>query len=168
MTAATSMLARPLRLTPLTAAAVAAAAGAAALAVAGSGEPLRAAALVLILIAAAEDLRNRRIPNALVAPALVLALLGADAIAASIGAALVIAAPFYLIALVAPGAMGMGDVKLALPAGALAGFAGLQDLVMAIALLGALLAVVAFARGGRKATLAYGPAIAVGALIVAL
>ncbi len=168
MSAATAMLARPLRLTPLTNAAVAAAAGGAALAVAGTGEPLRAAALVLILVAAAEDLRSRRIPNALVAPAIVLALLGADALGGAIGAALVIALPFYLIALVAPGAMGMGDVKLALPAGALAGFAGLQDLIMAIALLGALLALVAFARGGRRATLAYGPAIAVAALIVAL
>ncbi len=168
MSAATAMLARPLGLTPLTNAAVAAAAGGAALAVAGTGEPLRAAALVLMLVAAAEDLRSRRIPNALVAPAIVLALLGADALGGAIGAALLIALPFYLIALVAPGAMGMGDVKLALPAGALAGFAGLQDLIMAIALLGALLALLAFARGGRRATLAYGPAIAIGALIVAL
>ncbi len=168
MSAATSMLARPLRLAPLTNAAVAAAAGGAALAAGVAGDPLRAAALVLVLVAAAEDLRSRRIPNALVAPAIVLALLGADALGASIGAALVVALPFYLIALVAPGAMGMGDVKLALPAGALAGFAGLQDLILAIALLGALLALVAFARGGRKATLAYGPAIAIGALIVAL
>lgn len=168
MSAATAMLARPLRLAPLTNAAVAVAAGGAALAVAGTGEPLRAAALVLMLVAAAEDLRSRRIPNALVAPAIVLALLGAGALGGAIGAALLIALPFYLIALVAPGAMGMGDVKLALPAGALAGFAGLQDLIMAIAIIGALLALLAFARGGRRATLAYGPAIAIGALIVAL
>jgi leader peptidase (prepilin peptidase)/N-methyltransferase len=151
---------------PLIAALAAALIGGAALAVT-DGQQLQAAALGLMLAAAIEDFRSRRIPNVLVTPALVLALLGASDLGSSVGAGLALAAPLYLIALIAPGAMGMGDVKLALPAGAIAGFAGLYHLVLAISGFGAMLALIAFVRGGRKATLAYGPAIALGALLVA-
>jgi prepilin signal peptidase PulO-like enzyme (type II secretory pathway) len=58
--------------------------------------------------------------------------------------------------------MGMGDIKLAVVAGALAGFGGLPLWWLGTALAGAVLAVVALVRGGPRSTLAYGPALVAG------
>ncbi|MEZ4501435.1 MAG: prepilin peptidase [Dehalococcoidia bacterium] len=132
------------------------------------GFVLQGVALGLVVLAAAEDLRTRRIRNALVVPALLLALLGAsDLTSASVGALL---APLPLLALsaVASHAMGMGDVKLTAPAGALAGLANVPSLWLGTALAGGILSVIALVRGGRRSTLAYGPAIALGLLATLL
>jgi leader peptidase (prepilin peptidase)/N-methyltransferase len=130
---------------------------------------LRAASLLLIAWAAAEDLRTRRLRNVLTAPAFVFALAASvatpgtpgDALPAVLGA-LLAPLPFLVIALPRPGAMGMGDVKLAAVAGALAGFGGLPLWWFGTALAGALLAVLALVRGGPRSTLAYGPALVAG------
>ncbi len=138
------------------------------------GAPLEDGALVtawlamgIMLVAAAEDLRTRRLRNALVAPALVLAI-AADPSGATVAAALAAVLPFLFFAFWKPGSIGMGDVKFAAPAGALAGFESVGSLLIVIALLGGVLSIIAFARFGRSGTLAYGPAIALGTLLVAL
>lgn len=137
------------------------------------GAPLEDGALVtawlamgIMLVAAAEDLRTRRLRNALVAPALVLAI-AADPSGATVAATLAAVLPFLFFAFWKPGSIGMGDVKFAAPAGALAGFEAVGSLLIVIALLGGVLSMIAFARFGRSGTLAYGPAIALGTLLVA-
>ena len=124
------------------------------------------AAIALMLVAAAEDLRTRRLRNAFVGPALVFAI-AADPGWATAAAAAIVVSPFLLFALWKPGSIGMGDVKFAAPAGALAGLEAVGSLLVAIALLGGVLSIIALARFGRSGTLAYGPAIAVGTLLVA-
>ena len=137
-----------------------------ALTVAPGPSALRVGALALIAVAAIEDLRTRRIRNALAAPAFVLALLGAPDVPAAALGALIAALPLLAIALAAPGAMGMGDVKLTSAAGALAGLAGVTSLWLTIGLAGGALGIVVIIRQGHSATVAYGPAIAAGALLV--
>lgn len=137
-----------------------------ALAVLDEADALAYAAMAIMLVAAAEDLRRRRLRNAFVGPAFVFAL-GADPTMTTMAAAVICVAPFLAMALWKPGSMGMGDVKFAAPAGALAGLQLLGTLLVAIGLLGGVLAVVAFVRHGRSATLAYGPAIALATLWVA-
>lgn len=128
---------------------------------------LPGAALAIMVVAAVDDLRTRRIRNALVAPALVLALLGAVDVPAAAAGALVAPLPLLALAVAMPGGMGMGDVKLFAPAGALAGLSAVPQLWVAVAVLGGVLAVAGALRGGRRATIAYGPAITAGALLVA-
>ena len=126
---------------------------------------LRMVAMAIMLVAAAEDLRTRRLRNALVGPALVFAV-SADPAFSTVAAAAICVAPFLAMAFWKPGSMGMGDVKFAAPAGALVGLQLLGSLLVAIALIGGVLALVAYLRHGRSATLAYGPAIAIAALYV--
>jgi leader peptidase (prepilin peptidase)/N-methyltransferase len=137
---------------------------------AGAGSLALYASVAIMLVAAAEDVRTRRIRNAFVAPALVLALLAAlasDALPSALIATVVAPLPFLVMALLAPGGMGMGDVKLASPAGAVAGIGAISQLWIAIAVLGGVLALVGALRHGRRATIAYGPAIA-GAVVIVL
>lgn len=135
------------------------------------------AAVVLstLAIVAAVDLERRIIPNAIVLPAAAV-VLSAQAVffparagewaLAAFGAALFLLLP----AVVHPGAMGMGDVKLGFLLGAALG----RDVIVAVALgsLAALpVALYVFARGGRStrnATLPYGPFLALGAAVVLL
>ena len=139
-----------------------------ALTVAPGPSALRAGALALIALAAIEDLRTRRIRNALAAPALVLALFGAPELPAAALGAVIAPLPLLAIALAAPGAMGMGDVKLTSAAGALAGLAAVPALWLTIGLAGGVLGIVGVIWHGRSATVAYGPAIAAGALLMIL
>lgn len=141
--------------------------GLAALVAPGSPAP-QLAALALMTVAAVEDISTRRIRNVLVGPALVLALIGAPDGGSAAAAALVAPLPFLVMALIAPRAMGMGDVKLLSPAGALVGIGHLPELWVAIALIGGALAVVASIRRGRSTTLAYGVAITAGTLVAIL
>lgn len=135
------------------------------LALSDGADALRIAAIAVMLVAAAEDLRTRRIRNAFVGPALVFAV-SADPALSTVAAGAICVAPFLAMAFWKPGSMGMGDVKFAAPAGALVGLQLLGTLLVAIALLGGVLALIALVRQGRSATLAYGPAIAVAALYV--
>lgn len=128
---------------------------------------LTIAGIALIALAAVIDARTRRIPNVLVALALVVVLAGSTERVDALLGGLLAAAPLFVLAAVRPGAMGMGDVKLAAAAGAVVGLAGVSTLLLATALLGGALALIVTARRGTRATFAYGPAIA-GALLIAL
>ena len=131
-------------------------------------DALRFASMALIALGATVDLRTRRIPNAITGAAFVLAMVGSSQLGSSAAATVIAPLPFLLLAFIAPGSMGMGDVKLLGAAGALAMLSGLQPLLIGTALLGAALGAVAYARGGRRSTLADGRAIAGGGLLAIL
>lgn len=131
-------------------------------------DALRFASLALIALGATVDLRTRRIPNAIAGAAFVLAMVGSSHLGSSAAATLIAPLPLLVLAFIAPASMGMGDVKLMGAAGALVTLSGLQPLLLGTAILGAALGAVAYARGGRRSTLAYGPAIAGGALLAIL
>jgi len=123
----------------------------------------------LLLTIALVDLAVRRIPNtlclALVAWSLAQMLWLGRPTPVSAALGLVVAGiPFLLIALVQRGAMGAGDVKLAVAGGALLGYPlilrGLFWGILAAG--GATLLLMAMRRIGRKSYIAYGPYLALG------
>lgn len=122
------------------------------------------------LIAAA-DLAARWVPNALVYPAAVAALVGhalaADLplLASILGGALAFGV-FALARLVSPGGLGGGDVKLAALMGLLFGFPNVLWALLVGGTLGALLAVALLAgrRGGKSMQIAYAPFLCIGAV----
>jgi leader peptidase (prepilin peptidase)/N-methyltransferase len=127
---------------------------------------------------AAIDLDTRRLPNAIVGPT---ALVGLAAFVAAAlltgqwmplaGAALGALAygAFYAIpAFVKPGALGMGDVKLAAVLGGFLGFLGIQYWLVGVivgALVAGLVGAALLAAGRRGATVALGPWLLVGAWV---
>jgi leader peptidase (prepilin peptidase)/N-methyltransferase len=138
--------------------------------------------LALMLAVALIDARWRIVPNRIVYPALLVALgvlitghLAAapvDAVRGLIGLA-VYAGPLFLVALVLPQGMGMGDVKLAALIGLVLGSLGLAYVAVAAGfgiVVGGLGAVVAMAvfRLGRKQHIPFGPFLAGGAAAAAL
>ncbi|MBJ7454651.1 MAG: prepilin peptidase [Thermoleophilia bacterium] len=144
-------------------------------AIAGFGptwEGLSAALLGVALVPiVAIDLEHKLIPDIIVLPAAALCL--AFAIAAdprewwvSVAAALGASGFLFLLWLVHPGGMGLGDVKLALLLGAVLGASVVPALLVAFAG-GAALGVVLLARYGsraRKMAVPFGPFLAAGAL----
>jgi len=122
--------------------------------------------LVIFALAAGIDWRTRRIPNWLTAGGGAFALLTAGgALGASLlGAAVALGAGVVFVVL-ARGAFGMGDVKLLAVAGAATGAAALPGVLLVMSIAGGVLALWAMAtgRGPGPRTIAYGPAIAVGA-----
>jgi leader peptidase (prepilin peptidase) / N-methyltransferase len=128
------------------------------------------------VVAGAVDVTHRRLPDALTLPALPLALvfllpLGADAVLRGAAGAAVAAGAHAAVHLLACGAMGAGDVKLAAPLGAVLAAAGWPALVLA----GLLAAVVTAALGAtglatrrlrRGAALPHGPSMLVAAWLV--
>ncbi len=115
------------------------------------------------------DLERRIVPNRIVVPALVVALVVQTARDPSVEwilSALGAGGFFLVLALVNPAGLGMGDVKLAAFLGAWLGYA-VAIALFAGTLLGAVPALVILARGGAKArttTLPYVPALAAGAI----
>ena len=132
---------------------------------------------------AAIDLDVKRLPNLIVLPSygIAAALLGAAAIAhadatnlirAVFGMAALFGA-YFLLAVIVPGGMGFGDVKLAGVLGLYLGWLGWTELVVgafAAFLLGGLagLILMALGRAGRKSHLPFGPFMLFGALLAIL
>ena len=159
--------------------------------VATASTPMDAIASSLVLVAflyltavsialTAIDLELHRLPNAIVIPAYVVgavlllgaAILGGDIAAflwALVGGAAMFA--FYLLlALVYPGGMGMGDVKLAGVLGIFLAFLGWQELIVSVAaafVLGGVVSVllIAMKRADRKSGIPFGPWMLVGAWV---
>jgi leader peptidase (prepilin peptidase) / N-methyltransferase len=138
-----------------------------------SGEGLLAAAFVVVLvILSVIDLRERRLPNRIVGPAVAVAL-AAQAIlhssrmlewlAAAFGAALF----FLLPSLVYRGGVGMGDVKLAFLLGAVLGAEVIPALMIGVVAGAVAAAVLLAVRGSdaRKYPLPYGPFLSFGAVL---
>jgi leader peptidase (prepilin peptidase)/N-methyltransferase len=164
--------------------AAAALAGAFALLAAREGATVRLSVVLVFAIAAViisvVDLREKRVPNPvlLVAGAAVAALALLDAavtgawgslLGALLGGAALFAI-YLVIALIAPAAMGMGDVKLAALAGFVLGGAGWTNWIIGTAagvLCGgiAATAVLIARRRGPSGSLPYAPTMALGALL---
>lgn len=137
---------------------------------------LTAVSIALALI----DLDTRRLPNAIVLPSLIagILLLGAagavrgdwNAIAAaSIGGAGLFLF-YFLLAVIKPGGMGFGDVKLAAVLGLYLGFLGWGNLLVgafAAFVFGGLfgIALMLMRRAGRKTAIPFGPWMIVGAWV---
>lgn len=133
---------------------------------------LYAVVQVLLVTVAAVDIRTRRIPNELVAGLAVLALV-ARAVAErsqlveSVVAGVAVFAVALLLASLARGGLGMGDVKLAGALGFVLGKTVLLALVLGTAAGAAagLAVLVRRGRAGRGTTIAYGPYLALGAAL---
>ncbi|HLB62553.1 MAG TPA: prepilin peptidase [Actinomycetota bacterium] len=124
------------------------------------------------------DLRHRIIPNLIVYPAFVgsaVAIVlgdsldvGVDLIDGAIGLA-AYGGAFFLIAIISPRGMGMGDVKLNALTGLVLGSIHLPSVGVAAGagiLLGGVGALIAMARGaGRRGAIPFGPFLAAGAVV---
>jgi leader peptidase (prepilin peptidase)/N-methyltransferase len=123
------------------------------------------ASLVLVWLAALScyDVRQRRLPNALTVPGAAVILLAATVAGRGVPAlagAVALDALYLLVHLLAPAAMGAGDVKLAIGLGGLAGCFGVEVwflAALAAPLLTALLGLAGRLRGA--ATVPHGPSM---------
>jgi leader peptidase (prepilin peptidase) / N-methyltransferase len=138
--------------------------------------PLVFALIVLSFI----DIDHKLLPNRIVIPTLVAELvLFAVSAAVGPGARAYITALagmggaflfFFLLALISPGGMGMGDVKLSAVLGLALGYFGWARTVLGLFLgffIGSIggIALIMARRGGRKTQIPFGPYMALGALI---
>ncbi|MFB0547108.1 MAG: A24 family peptidase [Anaerolineae bacterium] len=133
---------------------------------------LYACAYILVFVT---DLEHRLIPNTVIYPAMLLALGGSllghvvETKSALIGGAIGFSF-FYVVALVYPGGMGGGDVKLAGFIGLVTGFPNvISALVMGIFVGGFVAFFLLITRlKGLKSSLPYGPFLVVGGLAILL
>jgi leader peptidase (prepilin peptidase)/N-methyltransferase len=136
---------------------------------------LYAAVQMLLVAVAAVDLATRRIPNVLVAGLAAVALVPRAAaerslLVESLVAGAAVFAVALLLAYLARGGLGMGDVKLAGALGLVLGKVVLLALVVGT-LAGAAAAIAILirrGRAGRRATIAYGPYLALGGALAVL
>jgi len=159
----------------LAAAAVAAALVAACFAVLEPvGDAVVGALGCLVLVAVSvTDLETRRVPNRIVVPALAAALAVRSALDPSLRwllGMLVVGVLLFLLAVVHPAGLGMGDVKLGAFLGAWLGFYGLLALVLGsfAAFLPAAFILVTRGRAGRKVGIPFAPFLALGGVIALL
>jgi leader peptidase (prepilin peptidase) / N-methyltransferase len=136
---------------------------------------LAAGVLAVLAVLSTIDIGWRVLPNRIVLPATAVVLAwqiaffpdhAVEWILAALGAAALMLLP----SLLQPGAIGMGDVKLAALLGATLGTAVLSALMLAFLALAPAALVVLVRRGtdGRRATLPLGPFLALGAAVVLL
>ena len=138
-----------------------------------------AASTVLALV----DLAEKRLPNAVIFPTLgVVAVLLVPPTWASgewiallwaVGGSAAMFAVYFILALISPSSMGMGDVKLALVIGLLLGWFGLNAWLiglLAAFVVGGLVAIVALVlrRVTLRGSIPFGPSMVVGALVALL
>lgn len=132
-------------------------------------------AVSVLVVLSRHDLEHRVIPNRIVVPAWLVALLARIAIdpdrwAEWLVASVAAGAFFLVFALVKPGGLGLGDVKLALLIGAVLGWDVIPALLIGT-LASAAFAIVLLIREGsaaRKRTIPLGPFLAAGAIITIL
>jgi leader peptidase (prepilin peptidase)/N-methyltransferase len=132
---------------------------------------LVAATFCAVLVAiSATDLERRIIPNRIVLPATAVLLAAQTILHPSVWwlvAGLCAAAFFLIAALVYPGGMGMGDVKLAFLLGVVLGRAVPVALLvgMVSALVPSFAILAKHGRAGRKMTIPFGPFLALGGVV---
>jgi leader peptidase (prepilin peptidase)/N-methyltransferase len=116
------------------------------------------------------DLEERRVPNRLVLPGLVAALAARTALDPSVrwvAGAAIAGGAFFVLALVYPAGMGMGDVKLAAFLGAWLGWNGVLALLLGsfVAFVPSVGILVVRGRAGRKVAIPFAPFLAAGGVI---
>ena len=139
---------------------------------------MTAAFLGVLVALAVIDARHRILPNAIVYPSLVIfaaavivgaaAGQGVSARQAIIGLG-AFGLPMLVLALLSPGGMGMGDVKLAALIGLVLGSLGLRYVAVAAGvgvIGGGVASVIALVAGrSRKSSLPFGPSLSMGAIV---
>lgn len=128
----------------------------------------------LAVAASVVDVRERRLPDALTLPALpvvllLLAAVGGPAVWRGVAGAVVAVAAHLAVHLVAPAAMGAGDVKLAAPWGAAPAAVSWEALVVGAvlaALASGLLAAAVLMTRGRGGAVPHGPSMLLAGLLV--
>jgi leader peptidase (prepilin peptidase)/N-methyltransferase len=137
--------------------------------------------LGILLVLSVIDVRTKTLPNKIVYPSLLVVAVylvvarlaggGVDLADAALGF-VAYGGGLLVIALISPGGMGMGDVKLAALIGLTLGALGLRSVAVAAGLgilLGGVGAIVALLLGrDRKHALPFGPFLAAGAAVAAL
>ncbi|MFQ6015156.1 MAG: prepilin peptidase [Anaerolineae bacterium] len=125
--------------------------------------------LILVFVI---DLEHRLVLNVVVLPAMALAIPGSFflphlGLVSSLLGGLVAFGLFFLAALIYPGGMGFGDVKLAAFIGLITGFpVVLAALLIAVLMGGAIAAILLLARiRGRKSAIPYGPFLVLGGMV---
>jgi leader peptidase (prepilin peptidase) / N-methyltransferase len=115
------------------------------------------------------DIRDRRLPNVLTLPGAVVIVVVAACcgrgLPAVVGAG-ALSGAYLVVHLVAPAAMGAGDVKLALGLGALT--AAVSPDVWVLAALAAPVVTVIWALASRQRTLPHGPSMCLATLLACL
>ena len=129
-----------------------------------------ASACIVLVVVTVTDLERRIVPNRIIVPALVVALVVQTALEPSVEwvVSAVAAGAFYLVAaLVYPAGLGMGDVKLAAFLGAWLGAPVVVALFAGslLALVPALYIIATRGREGRKVGIPFAPFLAGGAVI---
>jgi len=128
-----------------------------------------------LIVVAFIDLEHQIIPNRVIYPAIVVAMLGAlvtpgRSIWNSLGGGLVGFGILFLIAFINPAGMGMGDVRLAAFMGLIAGFPGVLVSLLIGVVAGGLAAALLLLAGlkGRKDSIPFGPFLVLGAMVTLL
>ncbi len=129
-----------------------------------------AAACAVLVVVTVTDLERRIVPNRIIVPALIVALVAQTALDPSIEwivAALAAGAFFLIAALVYPAGLGMGDVKLAAFLGAWLGGSVVVSLFAGslLALVPAVYIIATQGRAGGKVGIPFAPFLAGGAVI---
>lgn len=140
---------------------------------AGAGAAIAAFVSAVVVVLAAVDLERRIIPNQIVLPAAAIALAARlafypDRALEFVLAAAVAAGALLISNIISSSSMGMGDVKFGLLLGAALGWGAVGAIVVAFFCV-LPFAVATLLRGGlaaRKATLPFGPFLALGALVI--
>lgn len=129
----------------------------------------------LLILIAVIDLEHKRILNILIYPAIILALASLPVLHAPDLFSYILGAGsgflvLFLIAVISPGAMGMGDVKLVLFLGLITGFPEILLLLFTAFVIGGLTAGILLALGkvDRKDPIAFGPYLALAGMITLL
>jgi leader peptidase (prepilin peptidase)/N-methyltransferase len=129
----------------------------------------------VLVVLAATDLERRIIPNRIVLPATAIVLVANVVVSPGrsldfILAALAVGLVFLIPALINPSLMGMGDVKLMMLLGAGLGWGAVGAVIVAFVAMFPF-ALATLIRGGvaaRKASLPFGPFLALGGLVLLL
>lgn len=130
--------------------------------------------LAALAVAALVDLAERRIPNALTYPGVVVGLLiavpgGGTAVASALLGVLLGGGALGVFWAISRGQLGLGDVKFAAFVGAVLGVQAMPLFLVAGTGLGSLAALLLLLRGrDRRSTFAYGPYLAAGAAFAVL
>jgi leader peptidase (prepilin peptidase) / N-methyltransferase len=141
----------------------------------GSRGFVAAFAAFILVVLAGIDVERRRVPNIIVLPAAAATLAAQAAVdpgrwwiwaAAAFGGALV----FFVFAVISPGGIGMGDVKLMLLIGAALGPAMLAGILVGTvsAAIAGLALIARHGQEGRRRSLPYVPFLAFGAIAALL
>jgi leader peptidase (prepilin peptidase)/N-methyltransferase len=129
----------------------------------------------LLILMGSIDLEHQKIPNILVYPAIGIGLVMIPLLHLStpwmmLAGGILGFGVLFLIAVIAPGAMGMGDVKLVLFLGIILGFPEIVLTLFLAFVIGGLVAgiLLALKKLGKKDTIAFGPFLALAGFITLL